>query len=246
MPQNKNAEGYYEITNAQAHAWVEVYFEGFGWYRFEPTAEEELWAADDEEVEAAVGGGIYESTENDFDMIAELFAEQEEALERAREKARETMRETAGREQTRRIEGPVLALLVTFGFICVAIIGLHVIRKIQKRKWNRLFDEKPDESVALLYKHYNKMLRLMKCVRNENETLSQFARRVEDGLNLQKDCMTSASKVFEKRFFGSEAHHITVEEKTIVVRLYQKLLKAIEKNYPKWLCKVMRDVLVII
>lgn len=28
----------YEVTNKQAHAWVEVYFEGFGWIPFEPTA----------------------------------------------------------------------------------------------------------------------------------------------------------------------------------------------------------------
>lgn len=28
----------YEVTNKQAHAWVEVYFEGIGWLQFEPTA----------------------------------------------------------------------------------------------------------------------------------------------------------------------------------------------------------------
>ena len=28
----------YTITNQQAHAWVEVYFEGYGWVQFEPTA----------------------------------------------------------------------------------------------------------------------------------------------------------------------------------------------------------------
>jgi len=30
-------EGFINVTNEQGHAWGEVYFEGFGWVRFEPT-----------------------------------------------------------------------------------------------------------------------------------------------------------------------------------------------------------------
>lgn len=30
-------ESYHEITNANAHSWVEVYFDGYGWIPFEPT-----------------------------------------------------------------------------------------------------------------------------------------------------------------------------------------------------------------
>ncbi|MDR3643791.1 MAG: transglutaminase domain-containing protein [Clostridia bacterium] len=37
MPSQKSDDGVYEITNLSAHAWVEVYFEGFGWVPFEPT-----------------------------------------------------------------------------------------------------------------------------------------------------------------------------------------------------------------
>jgi len=38
MPPRPSADGYYYVTNLQAHAWPEVYFEGFGWVPFEPTA----------------------------------------------------------------------------------------------------------------------------------------------------------------------------------------------------------------
>lgn len=37
MPSKKNSQGNYTVTNEQAHAWVEVYFEGFGWVPFEAT-----------------------------------------------------------------------------------------------------------------------------------------------------------------------------------------------------------------
>lgn len=37
MPNDPDGSGIYNVTNMQAHAWVEVYFEGFGWLPFDPT-----------------------------------------------------------------------------------------------------------------------------------------------------------------------------------------------------------------
>jgi transglutaminase-like putative cysteine protease len=35
--QNPNGEGTYTVRNADAHSWVEIYFDGFGWIPFEAT-----------------------------------------------------------------------------------------------------------------------------------------------------------------------------------------------------------------
>jgi len=35
---NATGEGTYTVRNADAHSWVEIYFEGYGWISFEPTA----------------------------------------------------------------------------------------------------------------------------------------------------------------------------------------------------------------
>ncbi len=37
LPENSNDDNIFIVTNRNAHAWVEVYFEGFGWLIFEPT-----------------------------------------------------------------------------------------------------------------------------------------------------------------------------------------------------------------
>ncbi|EFM12703.1 transglutaminase domain protein [Paenibacillus curdlanolyticus YK9] len=34
---NPNGEGTYTVRNADAHSWVEIYFDGYGWIPFEPT-----------------------------------------------------------------------------------------------------------------------------------------------------------------------------------------------------------------
>ncbi|MDR2182822.1 MAG: transglutaminase domain-containing protein [Clostridiales bacterium] len=38
-----DAYGYLSVINRQGHAWAEVYFEGFGWHRFDPTPTEAIF-----------------------------------------------------------------------------------------------------------------------------------------------------------------------------------------------------------
>ncbi|MCL2573580.1 MAG: transglutaminase-like domain-containing protein [Defluviitaleaceae bacterium] len=38
-----DADGYLTVINRQGHAWAEVYFEGFGWHRFDPTPPEAIF-----------------------------------------------------------------------------------------------------------------------------------------------------------------------------------------------------------
>ena len=37
LPHSRTADGYFLVTGEHAHAWVDVYLEGFGWLLFEPT-----------------------------------------------------------------------------------------------------------------------------------------------------------------------------------------------------------------
>jgi hypothetical protein len=37
VPYSQDSDGYREILNSDAHAWVELYFEGVGWVTFDPT-----------------------------------------------------------------------------------------------------------------------------------------------------------------------------------------------------------------
>jgi transglutaminase-like putative cysteine protease len=37
LPGNRDADGVETVSNDRAHAWVEVWFPGYGWYKFDPT-----------------------------------------------------------------------------------------------------------------------------------------------------------------------------------------------------------------
>lgn len=52
----EGSDDEYVITNKQAHAWPEVYFEGAGWLRFEPTPRDDDQATTDPPPYAQVGG----------------------------------------------------------------------------------------------------------------------------------------------------------------------------------------------
>ncbi|MFA9555772.1 transglutaminaseTgpA domain-containing protein [Evansella sp. AB-rgal1] len=65
MEQDPTAPGTFQVRNSNAHSWVEVYFEGYGWISFEPTpafslptlyATEEVPAENVEEIDVATDG----------------------------------------------------------------------------------------------------------------------------------------------------------------------------------------------
>lgn len=61
LPDNGGDSNAFQVTNRNAHAWPEVYFEGFGWMQFEPTpgfAGITEYLIEQDAEEAFAGGGI--------------------------------------------------------------------------------------------------------------------------------------------------------------------------------------------
>lgn len=63
LPSNPETGRIFRVTNEQAHAWVEVYFEGYGWLPFEPTAPfvTSFYSSKEATSLAGIGSGMYEN-----------------------------------------------------------------------------------------------------------------------------------------------------------------------------------------
>lgn len=68
----KRTDGVYTVTKKQAHAWAEVYFEGYGWETFDPTPSAEGWTPSRGylgEILAAHLAGKYDDLGSDYKPV---------------------------------------------------------------------------------------------------------------------------------------------------------------------------------
>ncbi|MCA5893158.1 transglutaminaseTgpA domain-containing protein [Isoptericola sp. NEAU-Y5] len=67
LPGERTDETSWEITGEDSHAWPEIYFEGAGWVRFEPTPAQQTGAAPQYTVPEVDGAAAPVPTANEFD-----------------------------------------------------------------------------------------------------------------------------------------------------------------------------------
>jgi hypothetical protein len=177
-PAARNDDGVFEITNKQGHAWAEIYLEGYGWRRFEPTP-----AADSEgRLSRLPSAENYPLINLDTGGVISigLFAEDFEiqAFESAESiPAAAWITEPDHRENLLNIiAGNLIAAVLSILSAFILYILLRclfksaAVKKINKRSNN--------EAVLEYYKIILKYLRFFNHRRNEHETINQFAERI--------------------------------------------------------------------
>ncbi len=109
-----NASGTYTVRQRDAHAWPEVYFVGYGWIEFEPTASQSpIFRRSGREVDLA---GLLQEDDN---LVERGPGEDRAALERAKEAA--TRQEEDASARARLILSTVMILLAG-GLVLLAVI----------------------------------------------------------------------------------------------------------------------------
>lgn len=221
LPSTPAYDNTYEITNEQAHAWVEIYFEGFGWLSFEPTS--------------PFGSGFYEDTEitpiYSTDFINDpAYEDYLEKLEDYRERNRNIDFEPGytgaysnkGIDYYAIIKYTFIILLLLFVLnIPVRFIAVRIRFLMVKRS-----DEK--KCVLYLYKLYLKVLALQGYVLNPGETPSAFAKRVDRILYFGDHTFADITGVFLKARYSKSLPE--KNEKKMVVSFYRGFLRESRMN----------------
>ena len=201
--------GYLAVINRQGHAWAEVYFEGFGWHRFDPTPPAAIFTWPEAHNIAPFYDDWYEMTQlmgtplpwsglfpeywdemdMDMDAIAALIAAQE-------------AEEAAGLNLS-------VSQLITLSILITTILAIFLmgsrVAYFEAKKMSVNKKSNNDAAIA----HFHQMLRYMRLFRFEiepHETAMAFGGRVGKriGFENERTLMIDLSNIFSRARYGHE------------------------------------------
>lgn len=192
----------YQITNDNAHSWVEAYVPGTGWMQFEPTI------------------GFAGNVNIDYD-IEQDTPQQEQVLqpekkqEQPKKTEQEPKKETAS--STSFSLDTVWTWMKKFTYVWIALGILMIITSItmfmQRKTWIpkmqvRAFRKKEADwtNFDASYHVLTKQLSRIGLRRKDGETLSAFATRVD--ASLETDEMQKLTAVYEQHIYGKDKQEV--------------------------------------
>jgi transglutaminase-like putative cysteine protease len=203
---NADGQGYLSVINRQGHAWAEVYFEGFGWHRFDPTPPAAVFAWPQ-----ALNGDHLLYFDYEYFLAGQpfpwagLFPDEWEYMYMDPELMYAMM---GGRD-----EGPafnvsitqiILWSLMITSALTIALLGGRVIY-FEGKKLSVIKKSNNDAAVA----YFHQMLRYMRLFRYEiepHETALAFGTRVGTRVGFDKTpaLMVDLSRIFSRARYGNE------------------------------------------
>ena len=197
-PPVKNDNDIYEVTNRQGHAWAEIYLEGYGWRRVEPTPSADsagrlslLPASENYPLINADTGDVITVglLSEDLSDTVQIF----EISEDENIPAIVLMFENSYRNNLFNIISfnLIIAVLPVLAAFILYIITRFLLRRAAVRKINRKAN---NEAVLEYYKIIMKYLRFFDYKKDDCETVIQFAKRIDGEIAGMNDTAIILSK----------------------------------------------------
>ncbi|QNU65304.1 transglutaminase domain-containing protein [Ruminiclostridium herbifermentans] len=176
--------GVYKVTNEQAHAWVEVYFEGFGWIPFEPTASYVSRMYYD----TTITSQSYDDTMRNSGYSS--YLEYLEMMERNKNNSNisydNSESNTVVDNTTNNVLFVLIIIAIVIGIILLTFISLVSLNTIKSYlKIRRIKKAEPNTAVLLAYNYILKILKTQNISYYPGETPNQFGLRVEKRLDFK-------------------------------------------------------------
>ncbi len=222
---SRYAEGYvlpskpvkgdlYEVTNEQAHAWVEVYFEGIGWIQFEPTS--------------SFSGNLYQQTGFSQNIRTPQSSDYNTQLRTGSP----VNNGNFPKQQTNntKIDYNKLIIIILSILLVIFVLFLIILANIIRRK-KVLFNITklpPREGVLELYSYYMKHFMYQKADFSGGETPMEHAKRLDSIGRFFPHKLQEIAKIFvDARYSQKE---ISQSDFNKVLSFYQPVLKASKDN----------------
>lgn len=198
-----------EIKDSSAHAWVEVYIDGYGWIvaDFTPGYQNNFRASgvihkDNEEKETET------ITKETVDDKEEETSKEETPTNVTEEETKEVIKETNNNnEDTKDVDVSILKRICISVITCVLAVLIiyiyHIIAILIKRR--RLKKANDVKKVRIIYARIEKMLKVAKITRNPFESYIDFAMRIESMQVIFKEGeFVSCINIMESVIYGND------------------------------------------
>ncbi|WP_207642389.1 transglutaminase-like domain-containing protein [Pseudobacteroides cellulosolvens] len=208
----------YHVTNEKAHAWVEAYFEGFGWIKFEPTA---AYAStvnnenkNDDRSEDTKGGKPSwidgkNSPSNNYELqVKQLPADNKKLI--------------------------TLVIVIVLVSLCIlAFAALVLFNHIKgRRKLNKLTKMSPRDSIISSYKLILFYMSLLGYGKEDGETPKDYANRMGKSIVANHANLNTVTDVFILARYSNNA--ITDKDKAHVLDSFNNLSLYTKQNLGKF------------
>jgi len=218
LPSKMGKNSVYHVTNQQAYAWVEVYFEGIGWIPFEPTS------SFGESLYSAVTRPSYNGMPNQY-------------------RPQGNMNNPGGRDYINapasdtRVETIPAGLIVTISIVCVIIvltITILLFNIIRRKLWIRKIKKKnTNEGIINLYEYFLKHLNLYKATSlKSGETPFEYAQRLDKHGYIHPHSFKEVTDIFVKARYSQV--EITQSEINTVLKFYKSVFKITQTNMSRY------------
>lgn len=195
-----DGKNMYQITNNEAHSWVEAYIPGVGWVNFEPT----IGFTNNRSIE------FDGNTNNPNEVILEVEEETKPEIKMKEDKKEEkdkTIKESAKEKNTVMKFSQFFYLMMFLLFLIVVI--LFLMRK--KWTWRLTFKTLKNKPMTEqnFEQHYLILLKVLEkkgLKRKEGQTLSSFALEVDETFHSQH--MKELTSVYEQFIYSKNRENI--------------------------------------
>lgn len=212
LPPETNKKGIFEVSSQQAHAWVEVYFEGFGWIPFEPTAPFVATLYNDKTISANVTADMQGAAYADYMKMIDKYRNKDAGVSYLADNT-----STAEASKTDAGFGIIITVIIILAVLLSALLILMLvnfsrlhftIRKIKKAD--------PNAAVLLAYSYILRVLKLLELFYNAGETPTDFGKRAEKSLNFSSYSLHKTDFNLITGYFVNARYSSTLLPKTAV------------------------------
>lgn len=192
----REGNSMYVIRNSDAHSWVEVYFEGYGWLPFEPTP---TFSQPLNQVVTVLEETSSESstTKNSTSVMEEINSSQSDEPEEKEKQASFSQQfSLAGKsvKQFFRNHGKKLLMMVLLG------LGF-LLRQWSLYLWVLILLRRAKEPLLAIYPLLLKKME-KQLYRPMNQPLLQYAQEVEQKFQLMKGDFLTLTQLYEESLYG--------------------------------------------